>query len=57
LQKQYLRPKEASKYMSVSLSTIWNYIKAGKLNTVKPSKGVTLISAEEINKLLGVEDE
>ncbi len=41
--------------MSVSVSTIWNYVKAGKLTPLKPSSNVTLISVAEIEKLLGGE--
>lgn len=51
IEKKYYRPKEAKELLSVSLATIWNYIKDGKLKTVKPSSRVTLIHIDEINSL------
>jgi len=51
-QKVYYRPKEASKLISVSNNTIFNYIKNGKLKAYRPSPRVTLIHIDDINNLL-----
>ena len=47
----YYRPKEASQLLSVSLATIWNYIKNGRLESKKLSPRVTLIHIDSINSL------
>ncbi len=50
--KKYYRPKEGAKYLGVGLSTIWLYIKQGKLKTKKLSPRVTVISIEELESLM-----
>jgi len=37
----HLRPKEASKYLGIGLSTLWGYAKSGKLTPIKLSPRVS----------------
>jgi len=46
------RPKEASKYLGIGLSTLWLYIKQGKLKTKKLSERVTIIEKIELDNLI-----
>jgi len=48
----FLRPKEACKYMSVSIATIWKLAQQGKLTKIKLSTKVTLFDKREIDKLM-----
>ena len=50
--KTNYRPKEASEYLGVALSTIWLYIKQGKLQTKKLSNRVTIIKKIELDNLI-----
>ena len=49
--KEHYRPKEAAQYLGIGLSTVWLYIKQGKLHTRKLSDRVTVISRLELEKL------
>jgi len=49
----YYRPKEVSEMLSVSMATVWNYIKDGKLKKINPSSRVALIHIDDINAMLG----
>ena len=51
-EKNGYRPKEAAIYLGVSLATVWNYIKQGKLKTTKLSPQVTIIAKKELEKFL-----
>jgi predicted DNA-binding transcriptional regulator AlpA len=46
--KLKIRVKNASEIYSVAQSTIWLYIKQGKLTTTKPSPRVTLLDTIEL---------
>lgn len=50
-QKRYYRPKEAAKYLGVSLSTIWRYVSQERLTGKKLSPRVTVFEIDEINSL------
>jgi predicted site-specific integrase-resolvase len=50
--KTNYRPKEASEYLGVCLSTVWLYIKQGKLQTKKISNRVTIIKKIELDNLI-----
>jgi len=50
--KTNYRPKEASEYLGVGLSTVWLYIKQGKLQTKKISNRVTIIEKIELDNLI-----
>ena len=42
------RPKDAAMRYGVSVSSLYNYIQAGKLKITKPSKRVTLLDTMEL---------
>ncbi len=42
------RPKQAAENYGVGLSTIWLYIKQGKLTTTKVSDKVTVLDTNEL---------
>lgn len=48
--KQYYRPDEAANYLGVSRSTLYSYIRLGKLKTKKLSAKVTVISREWLHE-------
>jgi len=48
----HLRPKEASKYLGVGLSTLWAYAKQGKLNPIKLSKRVTIFKRSDLDNYI-----
>jgi len=50
--KEYLRAKEVAEYLSIGLSTVWLYVKQGKLTPKKPSPRVTLFHINDIKRLL-----
>jgi len=49
------RPKDAAKNYGVGLSTIWKYIKDGKLHVSKPSPRVTLLDTQELESFFNGE--
>ena len=46
---QHLRAKEASKYLGIGLSTLWLYVKQGKIKPIKLSKRVTVFKKIELD--------
>ena len=46
------RPSEAARYLRVSVSQLWNFIKAGKIKTVKLSKQVTIIRKADLDRFI-----
>lgn len=50
--KENYRPKEAADFLCVGLSTIWLYIKQGKLQSKKLSDRVTIISRESLESFI-----
>jgi len=50
MEKENYRPKEAAKYLGVGLSTVWKYIKDGKLEAHRISDRVTVIHRLELEK-------
>jgi len=50
-QKTFYTPKELRLLLGVTYRTIWNWIKAGKISTVKTSTNRHLIPASELEKL------
>ena len=53
---QHLRAKDAHKYLGVGLSTLWLYVKQGKIKAYKLSDRVTIFKKEELDALInGVE--
>lgn len=49
---QNMRPKEASKYLSCGLSTIWLYAKQGKITPIKLSDRVTIFKKEDLDNFI-----
>jgi len=47
-----LRPKEASQYLGIGLSTVWLYVKQGKLNPIKLSKRVTIFKRSDLDNYI-----
>ncbi|WP_391484059.1 helix-turn-helix domain-containing protein [Aliarcobacter butzleri] len=50
MEKRYVRAKELAQYLNVGLSTVWHYVKIGKIKSIKISKKVTLFNIEEVEK-------
>jgi len=51
MEKRYYRAKELSVFLGVSITTIWNYAKEGKLTPKKLSDSVTVFDIKEVEKL------
>lgn len=51
-EKRGYRPKEGAGYLGISLSQFWNLVKKGKLQTVKLSDSVTIITKENLDNFL-----
>lgn len=49
---QNLRPKDAANYLAIGLSTLWLYIKQGKLKAYKLSPQVTIIKREDLDNFI-----
>ena len=49
---EHMRAKEASKYLGVGLSTIWLYVKQGKINTTKLSDRVTIFKKDDLDNFI-----
>ena len=47
-----LRPKEAHKYLGVGLSTLWLYVKQGKLKPIKLSDRVTIFKKSDLDSFI-----
>jgi len=50
--KNSYRPKEVAEYLGIGLSTVWLYIKQGKLKKTKLSDRVTVITKDELDKFI-----
>ena len=48
----YMRAKQAAKYLGVGLSTIWLYVKQGKITSIKLSERVTIFKKEELDRFI-----
>ncbi|KLD98545.1 helix-turn-helix transcriptional regulator [Aliarcobacter butzleri] len=49
---KFLRAKGVAKRFSIGESTVWYYLKMGKIKSNKISKRVTLFDVEEVEKAL-----
>ena len=47
-----LRAKEAHKYLGVGLSTLWLYVKQGKITPIKLSPRVTIFKKEDLDNFI-----
>lgn len=52
---QNMRAKDASKYLQVGLSTIWLYVKQGKITAIKLSDRVTIFKKEDLDSFINQE--
>ncbi len=52
-----LRPKEAHKYLGVGLSTLWLYVKQGKLKPIKLSDRVTIFKKSDLDTFINSKKE
>ena len=48
----YMRAKQAAKYLGVGLSTVWLYVKQGKITSIKLSERVTIFKKEELDRFI-----
>ena len=49
---KYMRAKDLSKYLGIATSTIWLYLRQGKIKSNKVSSYITLFEVEEVEKAL-----
>ena len=49
---KFLRAKGVAKYFGIGESTVWYYLKIGKIKSKKISERVTLFDLEEIEQAL-----
>lgn len=49
---QNFRPKEAAKYLSCGVSTIWLYAKQGKIKPIKLSDRVTIFRKDDLDAFI-----
>lgn len=49
---KYMRAKEIAKYFSISLPTIWLYLRQGKITSKKISSSITLFEVTEVERAL-----
>jgi excisionase family DNA binding protein len=54
VKKQKFRVGELSKYLGIGESTIWRYIKEGKLQFYKIGNKITILDIDEVTKALGL---
>jgi len=47
-----MRAKEVATYLGIGLSTVWLYVKQGKLHTIKLSERVTIFKKTEIDEFI-----
>ena len=52
-----LRAKEASKYLSIGLSTLWLYAKQGKIKPIKLSDRVTIFKKSDLDNFINGRNE
>lgn len=51
LEKRYYRAKELAVYLGVTITTVWNYAKDGRLTPKKLSSQATVFDIREVEKL------
>lgn len=50
--QKYMRVGELSKYLGIGKSTIWLYVRQGKITSKKISSYITLFDVQEVEKAL-----
>jgi transcriptional regulator with XRE-family HTH domain len=51
MEKRYYRAKEIAVYLGVTITTVWNYAREGRLTPKKLSAHATVFDIREVNKL------
>jgi predicted DNA-binding transcriptional regulator AlpA len=51
MEKRYYRAKEIAKYLGVTITTVWNYAKDGRLTPKKLSAHATVFDIKEVEAL------
>jgi len=51
VEKRYYRPTEAAIYLGVGESTIWDWVRKGKLKVKKIGPKVTVLDKNQLDKL------
>ena len=54
--RRFMRAKEISEVYGVGLSTVWLYVKEGKLNPRKISQRVTVFKVAEVEALFNCDE-
>ena len=52
MQGTNMRAKEVAKYLGIGVSTVWLYVKQGKLKTIKLSERVTIFPKDAIDNFI-----
>ena len=52
MERKHIRASEVANYLGIGLSTVWLYVKQGKLTPKKISPRVTLFSIEEVQRII-----
>ena len=55
LGKKYMRAKEVAAYLGIGLSTVFHYVRVGKLHKKKISPRVTIFEIKEVEALCNAE--
>ena len=50
--KENFRAKEAAEYLCIGQSTIWNFVKQGKLHPIRISDRVTIFTKADLDSLI-----
>ena len=49
---KFLRAKELAEYFCIGESTVWYYVKHGRIRSIKASPKVTIFNVAEVEKAL-----
>ena len=55
--KPTYRAAEAAEYLSIGLSTVWHFVKQGKLTPIKISDRVTIFKKEDLDRFISEGEE
>jgi len=50
--KKYYRARELAEHLGIGLSTVWHYVKLGKIKSKKLSSRVTVFNITEVENAL-----
>ncbi len=52
MEKRGYRAKDAAKYLGISLSGFWLFVKQGKFSPIKLSESITIFTIEDLNRFI-----